>query len=72
MLISLFVIRMGVRVLQVAFGDRPWVRWMGAASPGWPGWRWCCGRWVLLPVILKEMEQVTWKLGGSHISLRTR
>ena len=70
-LISLFVIRMGVRVLQVAFGDRPWVHAM-ERSISWLAWLamvlWTLG---LLPVILKEMEQVTWKLGGSHISLRT-
>ena len=70
-LISLFVIRMGVRVLQVAFGDRPWVHAM-ERSISWLAWLamvlWTLG---LLPVILNEMEQVTWKLGGSHISLRT-
>lgn len=70
-LISLLVIRMGVRVLQVAFGDRHWVRVM-ERSISWLVWLamvlWTLG---LLPVILSEMEQVTWKLGGSHISLRT-
>lgn len=70
-LISLLVIRMGVRVLQVAFGNRHWVRVM-ERSISWLVWLamvlWTLG---LLPVILSEMEQVTWKLGGSHISLRT-
>ena len=70
-LISLVVIRVGVRVLQVAFGPRRWVRVM-ERSISWLAWfamvLWTLG---LLPVILNEMEQVTWTLGGSSISLRT-
>lgn len=70
-LMSLLVIRMGVRVLQVAFGDQPWVRVM-ERSISWLAWLamvlWTLG---LLPVILGEMEQITWKMGNSHISLRT-
>ena len=42
-LISLVVIRVGVKVLQAAFPQAAWVRPSSAASPGWPGWPWCCG-----------------------------
>ncbi|MBA4256498.1 MAG: mechanosensitive ion channel protein [Polaromonas sp.] len=70
-LISLLVIRVGVRVLHVAFGDKRWVRVM-ERSISWMAWfamvLWTLG---LLPVILGELEQVTWTLGGSAISLRT-
>lgn len=70
-LISLVVIRVGVRVLNAAFGDHRWVR-ITERSISWVAWLamvlWTLG---LLPVILSEMEQVTWKLGGSNISLRT-
>lgn len=69
--ISLLVIRVGVRVLHVAFGDKRWVRVM-ERSISWMAWfamvLWTLG---LLPVILGELEQVTWTLGGSVISLRT-
>lgn len=70
-LISLLVIRVGVRVLRVAFGDRRWVR-VTERSISWVAWLavvlWILG---LLPVILAELDQVTWTLGGSNISLRT-
>ena len=70
-LISLVVIRVGVKVLQAAFPQAAWVRPI-ERSISWLAWLamvlWTLG---LLPVILNEMEQVTWKLGGSHISLRT-
>lgn len=70
-LISLFVIRLGVRVLRLAFGDRRWVR-VSERSISWVAWvavvLWILG---LLPVILAELDQVSWALGGSQISLRT-
>jgi len=70
-LISLLVIRLGVRVLRLAFGDRRWVR-VTERSISWLAWvavvLWTLG---LLPVILSEMDQVSWSLGGSQITLRT-
>ncbi len=69
-LLSLVVIRIGVRVLHVAFGPRPWVRVM-ERSISWIAWlatvMWTLG---LLPVILNELDQVSWSLGGTEISLR--
>jgi small-conductance mechanosensitive channel len=69
--ISLVVIRLGVRVLHLAFGPKPWVLVM-ERSISWVAWfamvLWTLG---LLPVILNELEQVTWTLGGTTISLRT-
>ena len=70
-LLALVVIRIGVKVLQVAFPLAPWVRPM-ERSISWMAWLamvlWVTG---LLPVVLQEMEQITWKVGGSTLSLRT-
>lgn len=70
-LVSLAVIRLGVKVLQVAFDDRPWVRVL-ERTISWVAWGamvlWVSG---LLPVVLAEMDQITWKIGSSTISLRT-
>ena len=69
--ISLLVIRVGVRVLRVAFGDQRWVRVI-ERSISWVAWLavvlWILG---LMPVIWVELDQVSWKLGGGRISLRT-
>jgi small-conductance mechanosensitive channel len=70
-LVSLLVIRLGVRVLRLAFGDRRWVR-VTERSISWLAWvavvLWTLG---LLPVILSEMDQVSWSLGGAQLTLRT-
>jgi small-conductance mechanosensitive channel len=70
-LVSLAVIRLGVKVLQVAFDDKPWVRVL-ERTISWVAWGamvlWVSG---LLPVVLAEMDQITWKIGSSTISLRT-
>jgi small-conductance mechanosensitive channel len=70
-LISLVVIRLGVKVLQVAFKETPlvlllehsisWLAWMAVAL-------WVSG---LLPAILEELDQITWKMGGTAMSVRT-
>ena len=69
-LISLLVIRFGVKVLQAAFGDTPLVRLL-EHSISWVAWLvmvlWVSG---LLPVILEELDQITWKVGGSILSVR--
>jgi len=70
-LVSLVVIRLGVKVLHVAFHGQPWVRVL-ERTISWVAWAamvlWVSG---LLPVVLVEMEQVKWKVGSSTLSLRT-
>ena len=70
-LIALVVIRLGVKVLQLAFASAPWVR-VVERSISWLAWiamvLWVSG---LLPVVLAELDQITWKIGGSEISVRT-
>ncbi len=70
-LVALAVIRLGAKVLQVAFDDKPWVRVL-ERTISWVAWGamvlWVSG---LLPVVLAEMDQITWKIGSSTISLRT-
>jgi small-conductance mechanosensitive channel len=69
-LVSLVVIRVGVKVLQVAFTGAPWVRAL-EQTISWLAWLgmvlWVSG---LLPVILNELDQITWKIGGSALSVR--
>ena len=70
-LVALAVIRLGVKVLQVAFKDAPVVRVL-ERSISWLAWiamvLWVSG---LLPVILDELGDIKWKVGGSLISVRT-
>ncbi len=70
-LISLLVIRFGVKVLQAAFSDTPLVR-MLERSISWVAWvavvLWVSG---LLPLVLEELDQITWKMGGARMSVRT-
>jgi small-conductance mechanosensitive channel len=70
-LVSLAVIRLGVKVLQVAFAAAPWVRAL-ERTISWLAWLamvlWVSG---LLPVVLYELDQISWKMGGSSMSLRT-
>ncbi len=70
-LVSLVVIRVGVKVLQAAFAQAPWVRVM-ERTISWAAWGamvlWVSG---LLPLVLAEMDQITWKIGASAVSLRT-
>ena len=70
-LVSLVVIRVGVKVLQAAFSSAPWVRVM-ERTISWFAWGFMV-LWVsgLLPIVLAEMEQITWKIGNSTVSLRT-
>ena len=69
-LVSLVVIRVGVKVLQVAFTTAPWVRFL-ERSLSWLAWLamvlWVSG---LLPVVLNEMDEITWKMGAGTLSLR--
>lgn len=69
-LISLVVIRVGVKVLQAAFEDARWVR-ATEQTISWLAWLavvlWVSG---LLPVILNELDLITWKVGGATLSVR--
>jgi len=69
-LISLLVIRLGVKVLQAAFRETPLVRLL-ERTISWVAWLamvlWVSG---LLPVILEELDQITWKVGGTTLSVR--
>ena len=70
-LLSLAVIRLGVKVLQVAFKNAPWVRTL-ERSISWLVWLamllWISG---LLPLILEELDGIKWKIGATTLSVRT-
>ncbi len=70
-LVSLAVIRLGVKVLQVAFKTASWVKPL-ERSISWLAWiamvLWVSG---LLPVILDELDKIHWKVGASTLSVRT-
>ena len=70
-LVSLVVIRIGVKVLQVAYPDAAWVRPI-ERSISWLAWLgmvlWVTG---LLPLVLEELDQIHWKVGGATLSVRT-
>jgi small-conductance mechanosensitive channel len=69
-LLALVMIRMGIKVLQAAFKESPLVRFL-ERTISWVVWLvlvlWISG---LLPLVLQEMEQITWNVGDSAISLR--
>jgi small-conductance mechanosensitive channel len=69
-LVSLVVIRVGVKVLQAAFAQARWVKLM-EQTISWLAWGamvlWVSG---LLPVILNELDMITWKVGGTTLSVR--
>ena len=70
-LISLVVIRVGVKVLQAAFPQAAWVRPV-ERSISWLAWLamvlWVTG---LLPLVLQQLDEITWKVGASTLSVRT-
>ena len=70
MLISLVVIRLSVRVLGVTFPEARWVRIL-ERSISWLAWiavvLWVTG---VLPILLDAMDDVSWKVGASRMSLR--
>lgn len=69
-LLSLLVIRIGVKVLQAAFSETPLIRLL-ERTISWVAWLamvlWVSG---LLPVLLEELDQITWKVSGSTLSAR--
>ena len=68
---SLALIRLGVKVLQVAFGQAPLVR-MLERTLSWLAWGavvlWVTG---ILPLVLDELDRIQWKVGASVLSVRT-
>lgn len=70
-LMSLAVIRVSVRVLRAAFPNSTPVRTL-ERTLSWGVWiaavLWTTG---LLPVMLAEMEGISWKIGGAPVSLRS-
>ncbi len=70
-LLALLVIRVGVKVLQVAFHNTPLVKLL-ERTISWFVWAamvlWVSG---LLPLILDELDQIKWKVGGTSLSVRT-
>ncbi|WP_296493562.1 mechanosensitive ion channel domain-containing protein [Rhodoferax sp.] len=69
-LISLLVIRLGVKVLQAAFNDTPIIRLL-ERSISWIAWvamvLWVSG---LLPLLMEELDQISWTVGGASLSVR--
>ena len=70
-LVALVVIRIGVKVLRVAFEEARWARSL-EHTISWVAWlamvMWVSG---LLPVVLNELDLITWKVGGTTLSVRT-
>ena len=69
-LLSLLVIRLGVKVLQAAFTETPFIRFL-ERTISWVAWLamvlWVSG---LLPIVMDELDQVSWKVGASELSVR--
>jgi len=69
--VSLALIRLGVKVLQVAFGEAPFVKVL-ERTISWIAWLavvlWVTG---VLPLVLEELDQIRWKVGGATLSVRT-
>ena len=69
-LLSLLVIRLTVRVLRASFPGSRWMR-VFERSVSWAAWAgvvlWVTG---ILPVLLDAMEDIRWKIGAAHVSLR--
>ena len=70
-LLALLAIRLAVKVLQVAFQQTPLVLRL-ERSISWLAWGamvlWVSG---LLPLLLEELDQISWKMGEARMSLRT-
>ena len=69
-LLSLLAIRLGVKVLQAAFNETPLIRLL-ERSISWLAWL-AMVLWVsdLLPLLLEELEKISWKMGASTLSVR--
>ena len=71
LLVSLSAIRFGAKVLQAAFPEASTVRAI-ERTLSWLAWL-ATALWIsgLLPLVLHELDDISWKLGGSTLSLRT-
>jgi small-conductance mechanosensitive channel len=69
-LVSLVLIRLSVRVLTRTFPRVAWVRTV-ERSISWLAWiavvLWVTG---ISPMVLDAMDDVTWKIGNAHVTLR--
>ena len=69
-LASLAVIRLTVKVLKVAFPSSKTVR-VVERTVSWLAWivtvLWVTG---IMPMVLQELEDITWKIGATQVSLR--
>lgn len=69
-LVSLVAIRLTVRVLRAAYPESALMR-LVERSVSWFAWLgmvlWVTG---ILPVVLEELDQITWKMGGATVSVR--
>lgn len=69
-LIALVAIRVGVKVLQAAFAQARWVKAL-EQTISWVAWLamvlWVSG---LGPVVLNELDLISWKVGGSTLTVR--
>ena len=67
-LVALLVIRVGAKVLQAAFPQAAWVRPI-ERSISWLAWLgmvlWVTG---LMPVLLSDLDDIQWKVGGAMMS----
>ena len=69
-LVALLAIRVGVKVLRVAFSEARWARAL-EQTISWLAWLlmvlWVSG---LLPVVLNELDMISWRVGSSRLSVR--
>jgi small-conductance mechanosensitive channel len=69
-LMALVAIRTGVKVLQLAFSQARWARAL-EQTISWLAWLamvlWISG---LLPALLNALDQIGWKVGSAHLTVR--
>ena len=70
LLVALVVIRLTVRVLHRAFPTSSFMR-VVERSVSWLAWV-AMALWItgLLPLILHELDSISWKIGSTHITVR--
>lgn len=69
-LLALVAIRTGVKVLQIVFSQARWARAL-EQTISWLAWLamvlWVSG---VLPAVLNALDQISWKVGNAHLSVR--
>ena len=70
-LVALAIIRLGAKALEAAFPKASSVRTL-ERSISWLVWL-CFVMWVtgILPLMMHELDQVTWQVGGAKLSIAT-